>query len=66
LKRIGRITPQGAITESSAGITGTTQQIAPGPDGAMWFTEPDARIGKIAPNRRHELADTRRRGTGED
>lgn len=37
---IGRITPQGAITEFGAGLlTGTPREIAAGPDGNLWFTQ---------------------------
>jgi streptogramin lyase len=50
--KIGRITPAGAITEFSAGITpgGQPTRITAGPDGNLWFTEqfPD-RIGRITP-----------------
>jgi virginiamycin B lyase len=45
--RIGRATPQGAVTEVSA--PGATGSIVAGPDGALWFTEPDAgRIGRLS------------------
>ena len=50
--RIGRITPSGAVTEFTAGITAGAQpdQIAAGPDGNLWFTEHNARnIGRITP-----------------
>ena len=47
--RVGRITTAGAVTEYSAGITGTNlEQITVGPDGALWFTEAGgSRIGRI-------------------
>ena len=56
--RIGRITPSGAVTEFSAGITASgvvsvlmRPFITTGPDGNLWFTEPDAdRIGRITPS----------------
>jgi streptogramin lyase len=50
--RIGRITPAGAVTEFSAGITAGSQpdQIAAGPDGNLWFTETRGnRVGRITP-----------------
>ena len=50
-RRIGRITPQGAITEFGAGtLTGIPQEIAAGPDGALWFTQAGVMpsIGRIS------------------
>jgi streptogramin lyase len=63
--RIGRITPDGAITEFSAGITpspaqglpgphqyqpASPTQITQGPDGNLWFVEQGAnRVGRITP-----------------
>jgi streptogramin lyase len=50
--RIGRITPEGAVTEFSQGISSRaeTHDIALGPDGNLWFTEAGAgRIGRITP-----------------
>ncbi|HEY7360690.1 MAG TPA: NHL repeat-containing protein, partial [Streptosporangiaceae bacterium] len=50
--RIGRITPQGAITEFSTGISPGAEPtgIAAGPDGNLWFTESAGnRIGRITP-----------------
>jgi streptogramin lyase len=47
---IGRITPNGSITEFSAGLAAASapSSIAKGPDGALWFTETDAgKIGRI-------------------
>ncbi|HEX7291520.1 MAG TPA: hypothetical protein VF250_10380 [Conexibacter sp.] len=51
-KRIGRITPYGAITEYGAGaLAGTPREIAAGPDGNLWFTENGSvpAIGRITP-----------------
>jgi streptogramin lyase len=48
--RIARITPAGAITEFSTGLTvgAAPRDIATGPDGALWFTEAGAdQIGRI-------------------
>jgi hypothetical protein len=48
--RLGKITTAGVVTEYSAGITANSglAGIAAGPDGNLWFTEPDGdRIGKI-------------------
>lgn len=43
---IGRMTPQGVVTEFP--VSGLTTGIAAGPDGALWFTEYTARkIGRI-------------------
>ena len=59
--RIGRITPAGAITEFSAGLTdavtspgseypASPSDITVGPDGNLWFTEQSGpRIGRITP-----------------
>ena len=47
---IGRITPEGSITEFSTGLTALSapSSITKGPDGALWFTEADAgKIGRI-------------------
>ena len=47
---IGRITPDGSITEFSTGLTALSEPsaITKGPDGALWFTEAAAgRIGRI-------------------
>ncbi len=48
---IGHLTEPGQLTEYRAGLTrgGGVQGIAPGPDGDMWFTEADGRIGRITP-----------------
>ncbi len=50
---IGRITPEGTITEFTTGLTANSQPtgITAGPDGNLWFTEnanPGA-IGRITP-----------------
>lgn len=50
---IGRITPQGEITEFTDGITPDSYpfEIAGGPDGNVWFTERSAgQIGRITPD----------------
>src|SRR5262245_53933133 len=45
---IGRITPQGVVTEFSA--SGDSAGIAAGPDGNLWFTEYYGnKIGRITP-----------------
>jgi len=60
--RIGRITPDGAITEFSAGLTdkvtspgseypASPSDITAGPDGNLWFTEQSGpRVGRITPD----------------
>ena len=46
-RRIGRITPQGKVTEFS-GLTDAPLDIARGPDGNLWFTENFGnRIGRV-------------------
>jgi streptogramin lyase len=45
--KIGKITPGGAVTEYSAGISGTLGDITSGPDGNVWFTESPKKIAKI-------------------
>jgi streptogramin lyase len=48
---IGRITPDGSITEFTDGLSdaGAPTAITKGPDGALWFTESDAgKIGRIS------------------
>ena len=48
-KRLGRITPAGAVTEFTSGLTSVRSLvgIAAGPDGNLWFTEetPDPTFG---------------------
>ena len=51
--RIGRVTPDGAITEFSAGLTPNAgpNGITPGPDGNVWFVESRrAAVGRITPD----------------
>jgi streptogramin lyase len=48
--RIGRITPEGTVTEFGTGLTVNSQpaEITTGPDGNLWFAEPAVdRIGRI-------------------
>ncbi len=48
--RIGRITPQGVVTQFTEGITQHPLDITSGPDGNLWFTEcrrEGQKIGKI-------------------
>jgi streptogramin lyase len=49
---IGRITPNGAVTEYPIPTDGSTPSgITSGPDGNLWFTEYDAgQIGRITPS----------------
>ena len=50
LGKIGRITPNGAISEYSLASTGHPLVITAGAHGGMWFTEsPGNRIGRIDP-----------------
>jgi streptogramin lyase len=44
---IGKVTPAGVVTEYTAGITGPSGDIAPGPRGDLWFTVADGKVGKI-------------------
>jgi hypothetical protein len=50
---VGRITPQGAVTQFPAphqSVSGGIENIINGPDGALWFTEPGTtKIGRIKP-----------------
>ncbi len=47
--KIGRITPNGVITEPVSGLN-SPFWITAGPDGNIWFTEPfGQRIGKVTP-----------------
>jgi streptogramin lyase len=51
--RIGRITPDGFVTEFSVGISPVSAPhgIVAGPDGNLWFTETGvSRIGRITPS----------------
>ncbi|HKD20251.1 MAG TPA: hypothetical protein VKG23_20550 [Thermoanaerobaculia bacterium] len=46
--RIGRITPDGTITEYPLSAGASPQAIVAGPDGALWFTEETAgKIGRM-------------------
>ena len=49
--RIGRITPDGVVTEFATGITAGSnpQEITAGPDGNVWFTEFYGNLGRITP-----------------
>jgi hypothetical protein len=50
--RVGRITPDGFVTEFTAGISpgATPRGITAGPDGNVWFVESGgSRIGRITP-----------------
>jgi streptogramin lyase len=48
---VGRMTPQGVVAEFPVPIAQGTQpfahNIAPGPDGALWFTLVEAAVGRI-------------------
>jgi streptogramin lyase len=48
---IDRITPSGGVTTFDVGTTnGSPESISAGPDGNLWFTEPDAnQIGRVTP-----------------
>jgi streptogramin lyase len=47
---VGRIAPNGTVTEFTTGITGPAQGIALGPDGNLWFAETNPeKIGRITP-----------------
>ena len=51
--KIGRMTPSGVVTDfplptPEAAATSDSETISPGPDGALWFTEPsNDKIGRI-------------------
>jgi streptogramin lyase len=48
--KIGRITPQGVVTEFSLAANSGPKGIAAGPDGNLWFTENfSGKIGRITP-----------------
>jgi len=49
-KAIGRITPQGQITEFPLDSPGTPSAIVSGADGNLWFTEVPGGIGRITPS----------------
>jgi streptogramin lyase len=51
-KKIGKVTPAGAVTEYSPGLSGGAWSITEGPDGNLWFTEPGvAKVGYIDPSK---------------
>ncbi|HEY5708395.1 MAG TPA: hypothetical protein VIS51_03280 [Solirubrobacterales bacterium] len=48
--KIGKVTPAGAVSLYSPGLSGGAWGIAKGPDGDIWFTEPLAnKVGHIDP-----------------
>src|SRR5260370_1522739 len=48
--RIGRMSPDGSVTEFPLGAHAEPSGIAVGPDGNLWFTEDGAnKIGRITP-----------------
>jgi len=49
--KIGRITPEGVITEFAEGFSAGhgLRSITLGPDGNLWFTKDYGRVGKITP-----------------
>lgn len=55
-RKVGRITPQGAITEFELGdlAGGTPRDIVATPDGSVWFSGSGPRSGRILPNGRVE------------
>jgi YD repeat-containing protein len=49
--KIGKITPDGTVTEYALLSAGGPYGITPGPDGNVWFTNPtEAKVGKITPS----------------
>jgi virginiamycin B lyase len=55
-RKVGRITPQGAITEFGVGdlAGGTPRDVVATPDGSVWFSASGPRSGRILPNGRVE------------
>jgi virginiamycin B lyase len=55
-RKVGRITPQGAITEFDVGdlAGGTPRDVVATPDGSVWFSASGPRSGRILPNGRVE------------
>ena len=50
MARIGRITPTGTVTECPVGTRVGGVGDPAGPDGNLWFTEPESdRIGRVTP-----------------
>jgi streptogramin lyase len=47
--KIGRISPEGKITEFPLASTANLDSITAGPDGNMWFTEGNSNVGRITP-----------------
>jgi virginiamycin B lyase len=47
--RIGRITPQGVITEFPLPASVIINGLAAGPDGNIWFTDSAGKIGRLSP-----------------
>jgi streptogramin lyase len=48
--QIGRITPEGVVTEFSSGaVFGGITSITTGPDGNLWFTNMASTVGRITP-----------------
>jgi virginiamycin B lyase len=48
-RKIGRITPQGVITEFPLSSDGGPVDIAAGPDGNLWFTNYNGMIERMTP-----------------
>jgi virginiamycin B lyase len=47
--KIGRITPDGTITEFTISANSSPSGITTGPDGALWFIEASGNIGRFKP-----------------
>lgn len=45
--KIGRITPDGTLTEFSIPSGGSPQDITAGPDGNLWYTDLNNKIGRV-------------------
>jgi streptogramin lyase len=48
--RIGKITPEGEISSFPIDTSGSILSLAPGSDGATWFTNSEGQIGRITPD----------------
>jgi len=49
--QIGSVTPAGAVSKYTPGLSGYPWGIAKGPDGNLWFTEPGAqKVGSVKPS----------------
>jgi streptogramin lyase len=46
---IGRITPSGAVTQFPISAYNGGQDVTPGPDGNVWFTEAGGMVGYVTP-----------------